>query len=63
VGVPTEPLAQTQTAYFETGAVSATLSLPGVEILVRYGKNGVISNGIFSFAELSATGFAFANST
>jgi len=49
--------------YFVAGAVCATFSLPGVDNLVRYGKNGVISNGIFSRAEARATGFALANST
>ena len=43
--------------------VDATRSVPFVGIRVRYGKTGVTSNGIFSRADRSATGFVFANST
>lgn len=47
--------------YFD--AVDATLSFPGNDILVKYGKKGVTSNGIFSLGEVKATGFDLANST
>lgn len=49
--------------YFDAGPLSKAFSLLCAGILVRNGKNGVISNGIFSFAETRATGFAFAIST
>src|SRR5579864_1158970 len=43
--------------------VNATFSAPPLESRVRCGKNGVISNSIFSRVEVSATGFALDNST
>src|SRR5208282_519851 len=59
--------------YFGSGAgvcvvagcdvVNATLSAPPVESRVRYGKNGVISNSIFSRADSRATGLALESST
>src|SRR5271166_6968434 len=43
--------------------LSAIFSAPPVESRDRYGKNGVISNSIFSRAEVSATGLALESST